>query len=835
MLRFFPGAEWFAIGGLVAASAPVIIHLLNRRRFRTIEWAAMDFLRQALRRNRKILNLRDILLLCLRTACLALFGLAMARPYFSAGAPTTGLREPVHAVLLVDNSLSMGYSRIDGTLLDAARREAVRFIDELPTGSRVTVVPLCGSAQATSRDAYRNLDDARDAVTGLELVDRSTSLAQAIDLAHTALATAPDLTAKRCVLFSDQQQGNWPATDLTELFASVPDLQLVNLAEPGASNSWIAGFRLLDDLADGETPAQLLVTVRHAGPEPRTGVPVTLTIDGVDVASETIDLEPGQTRELRFTHTFTAEAEAGTVALASAKVSLPTDRLVEDNERFLAVPVVAALPILFVDQYGAEEGLARQQYGETLPLRRLLAPVTSRADSLKPLVQIKHLTIDQVTRDLLSTARLVVIAGVEEPGDAVEPLVEFVRQGGRLILAAGAGFDAERWQSQAWLDGAGLLPLPLKPEPVGSLPEETVGQIEPLFFDPQTMVADEFFVDEAARAELTDLYRTPLFFQAIAVDDAESTLTQVATEEARREQDHQTELATIETRLSELLAAQARGTLGQGEQAELETLTARKNRLAARWLAWSVRDIETPGQPVQDPALRLRPRILARLTGGVPVFVQRRIGLGEVLWFGSGLQSSWNDLARTHAVLLFDRILRTRLAATLPQRTLDTRAEFTLPLASADRRAALTLTRPSRLEETLAVDAIGPDEFALTLRNLNQRGLYTVSARSRGDRDAAESLLWETRMAVNGPESESDLTPISARDATARLAGTSAVWLEAGDPISLEGAKVSGQDLWKWLMLLVLVCLLLELAVIAGPAWQTWRDSRRPLVEGGAA
>ena len=64
-------------------TGPIVIHLLNRRRFRVISWAAMDFLREAVKRNRRILKLRDILLLILRTAAVLLFGLALARPYFA--------------------------------------------------------------------------------------------------------------------------------------------------------------------------------------------------------------------------------------------------------------------------------------------------------------------------------------------------------------------------------------------------------------------------------------------------------------------------------------------------------------------------------------------------------------------------------------------------------------------------------------------------------------------------------------------------------------------------------------------------------------------------------
>src|SRR5262245_28177077 len=99
----------FAVAGVVCAAAPFIIHLLNRRRFRVVNWAAMDFLREALQRNRRLLHLRDILLLVLRTIAVLLFGLALARPYLSSSAEKFDGSQPLHAVLIVDNSLSMGY------------------------------------------------------------------------------------------------------------------------------------------------------------------------------------------------------------------------------------------------------------------------------------------------------------------------------------------------------------------------------------------------------------------------------------------------------------------------------------------------------------------------------------------------------------------------------------------------------------------------------------------------------------------------------------------------------------------------------------------------------
>src|SRR4249919_2052629 len=88
----------FLAAGAACAAGPVIIHLLNRRRYRVVQWAAMDFLREALKKNRKILQLRDLVLLVLRTLAVLLFGAALARPYLASRKQQFDERQPLHAV-----------------------------------------------------------------------------------------------------------------------------------------------------------------------------------------------------------------------------------------------------------------------------------------------------------------------------------------------------------------------------------------------------------------------------------------------------------------------------------------------------------------------------------------------------------------------------------------------------------------------------------------------------------------------------------------------------------------------------------------------------------------
>src|SRR5215470_3675378 len=90
---------WVGIG---AISAPIIIHLINRMRFRRIRWAAMEFLLKSQKRNRRRLIIEQLILLALRCALVALAGLLVAR--FVGG--FLGAETPTAHFVVLDDSLS---------------------------------------------------------------------------------------------------------------------------------------------------------------------------------------------------------------------------------------------------------------------------------------------------------------------------------------------------------------------------------------------------------------------------------------------------------------------------------------------------------------------------------------------------------------------------------------------------------------------------------------------------------------------------------------------------------------------------------------------------------
>src|SRR3954452_24594868 len=115
-----------------AASVPVIIHLLNRRRYRVVEWAAMRFLLAARRQNVRRLRIEQLLLLAVRTLLLVLLVAAMASimpwaeavwqrvlPGGAVGGPAVTGR--THKVIVLDGSLSMTLAGDRGSCFDRAK------------------------------------------------------------------------------------------------------------------------------------------------------------------------------------------------------------------------------------------------------------------------------------------------------------------------------------------------------------------------------------------------------------------------------------------------------------------------------------------------------------------------------------------------------------------------------------------------------------------------------------------------------------------------------------------------------------------------------------------
>src|SRR5947209_12176175 len=94
------------VAGAALVSAPIIIHLINRMRFRRIRWAAMEFLLKAQKRMRRKLIIEQVILLFLRCLLVFLVAVLVARFKWFSPLQHQDVRSTLHVIVL-DDSPSM--------------------------------------------------------------------------------------------------------------------------------------------------------------------------------------------------------------------------------------------------------------------------------------------------------------------------------------------------------------------------------------------------------------------------------------------------------------------------------------------------------------------------------------------------------------------------------------------------------------------------------------------------------------------------------------------------------------------------------------------------------
>src|SRR5688572_14743149 len=115
-MNIFINPQFLAVAGALV-SVPIIIHLINRMRFKRIRWAAMEFLLKAQKRKRKRLIIEQLLLLFLRCLLVALIGLLVSRLVSTAFANLGG--KPNLHVVLLDDTIGMQEEWKDDGAADA--------------------------------------------------------------------------------------------------------------------------------------------------------------------------------------------------------------------------------------------------------------------------------------------------------------------------------------------------------------------------------------------------------------------------------------------------------------------------------------------------------------------------------------------------------------------------------------------------------------------------------------------------------------------------------------------------------------------------------------------
>lgn len=511
----------FLIVAAALISVPIIIHLINRMRFKRIRWAAMEFLLKAQKRTRRRLIIEQLLLLALRCFMIALVGFLVSR-FVGCGDAGLAGKPNLHLVLL-DDSPSMMEHWKEGDLnhpIDVAKSEILskRIAKELSksrTTDQLVILPLSEVPGFNPEDkeqlgsiTYERLNDEKN-LKGLEekIAELKASMVHVDMMSGVKHArkimdqyNQSQITLHVVGDYRDRdwsgQQGDALLKELLDLAAvkkSELKIRLIDTVYPARAqgqaspssrdNVGIVEVRPSSRIVGKNMPVQFTVKVQNFG----TGVrDLSLVVrdetTGLDDLG--INFNPtvpfnmiGNEAILTFEKRFNPELKAGesyfahlSVRLTSPQLGpLENDALAADNIRHVGVEVRDKVPILVIDGAGvgsAQTNTGQFEGGDSFFISRSLQSVPGSSYQIVYATDLIGGARDPAVvlerPDLNKFPTIFVLNVPTLKAKQVESLENFVKDGGGVAFFMGPAVNGLDYNKLLYRDGKGIFPAPLK-------------------------------------------------------------------------------------------------------------------------------------------------------------------------------------------------------------------------------------------------------------------------------------------------------------------------------------------------------------------------------------
>jgi hypothetical protein len=441
--------------GAALLAVPVIIHLINRLRFRRVRFAAMQFLLQSQQRNRRRLLIEQLLLLLIRMAIVAAILLLISRLVLDPSALWAFRGGKSHHVVLLDDSGSMrdrwgetsafkeGLSIVRRLVAEGARRPGTQQCTLLLLSHPDRPLFLKHDVNNAFAVELENIFER------LECSHQTLDLVSGVDAAGKLLAQDPG-TVRHLHVISDFRAYDWrerPAlrTAFSAVAKTGTSIDFARTVNEPHDNLAITDLGGEVRTAAAGVPVRLKASVRNLGTKVATIVRLGVMADGnlLPLGVEIEKLEPG-TEQSRDIDVSFKKAGKHTV-----EVQLPEDSLASDNHRYAALDISVANPVLIID--GDNDSDDGSYVSNALAADPTITGFAPRVESP-----------DFLTRESLDAFRCIYLLNVNQlRADAIDRLADYVRRGGGIAWFLGGVVNTGFYNEELYTKAGGLFPVPL--------------------------------------------------------------------------------------------------------------------------------------------------------------------------------------------------------------------------------------------------------------------------------------------------------------------------------------------------------------------------------------
>ena len=256
--------------GLLALAIPVIIHLFNFRRFKTVYFTNVRFLKNIQEETATKSRLKHILVLISRMLAIIFLVLAFAQPFIPSEQSANKATKKAVSIY-IDNSFSMEAVNNDEQLLNIAKRKAEEIVNGYTIDDQFQ---LLTNDMEAKHQRLVSKEEMLQMITQVQCTPEVRSLSEIVKRQRDILNRDKAQSQKNIYAISDFQKNAAGFENDTTLNINLVHLQGKDQRNLAIDSVWFAGpVQILNQ------PIQLCYTISNYGEDEITNAPVTLKLN----------------------------------------------------------------------------------------------------------------------------------------------------------------------------------------------------------------------------------------------------------------------------------------------------------------------------------------------------------------------------------------------------------------------------------------------------------------------------------------------------------------------------------------------------------------------------
>lgn len=408
---------------LAAVAIPIIIHLFNFRRYKTVYFSNVRFLKEVKEQTDSRSRLKHLLILLCRILAITFLVIAFAQPYIKRKSTPVAAGKRAISVF-IDNSFSMGQLAGDVPLLDLAKLKAGEIVRAYGADD---LFQLLTQDFEGKQQRLVDRDEAINLIKEVGLSTHSHLLSDIIARQRQALSNSG--ASQRSIFVISDFQKNFSDFSLIKADTSY-GTSLVPLHAREAENVFI-------DTCSMEAPVQItgqvnrmIVKIRNESNQPLENGRLTLKINNETKAIGNFSIAAQSSTDDTLSYTVTEKG------WGRAELSLADHPITFDDSYFLVYPVIDHRLTLVVNETT-----------ESPYLNALLGK--------NDFFVMQNVAFNQLNYADLLKQQFVILNGLKQISTGLSSeLKKFVEGGGNLLVFPDAGADISSYNSFFQMMGA---------------------------------------------------------------------------------------------------------------------------------------------------------------------------------------------------------------------------------------------------------------------------------------------------------------------------------------------------------------------------------------------